>query len=294
MPLIVPPSAPLGAGTIRIEWVDPGGVTRNLSADGSPNLFVSGYPTGLGAPPVSLADEKLPWASGAVVRHLGIRPARMQLPLSIIADSSLALTQTLDEVQGWFSTGDEQRRTPGYLRVVREDGSVRQRLCYYVGGLEGDFRLGFDNWTTCVIELYAPDGYPTDGEDVFRTWTTADLPNVAVMNNGQLDAYPVWQITGPAQGIVVSNITSNKVWGWGGTVAAGQTLLVDTRPASQRFTYPVTTGAGVSQFLYMTTTSELWWFVPGANAINFNIVANATSETEIQLQYRQRYRGMLR
>jgi hypothetical protein len=292
MPIIIPPSAP--TGLLRYEWVDPQEVVRDLSFETSPQLFVSRGAAGLGAPPVEIADEKLPWHGGTVVRHISTGAARMSLPITIRQETMGDLLQVFDDLRGWFDTGDEQRRSPGYLRITRQDDTVRQRLCYYAGGLEGNLDEGAPTWTTVVVDLYAPDGWPTDGETQTEEWDTSDFPNVALMNSGRRDAYPIWTITGPAQGVIIGNTTTDKVWGWGGIVPDGDTLLVDTRPASQRFTYPVTTGGGVSQYLYMTANSELWHLTPGLNAITLEIDAMTTGDTRIAVQYEQRFNGGLR
>ena len=141
--------------------------------------------------------------------------------------------------------------------------------------------------------MYAPDAWPTDEADQTETWSISDFPNVGVVNGGQLDAYPVWQITGPAQGISIFNTTTGQSWGWGGIVPAGQTLLVDTRTSIQRFTYPVTL-EGVQARNYLTSNSELWWLKRGANGIVIAIGALADANTRVQISYRQRFRGGLR
>lgn len=307
MVLILQPTSSPFAGTLRYSWIDRNGVLRDLSGQSS-DIYVSatnGGPQGLGAAPVQINDEKLPWAPGSAVRQQQVMPCRPQIPIDVMKTSPGALMAALDDLRDWFYTGDERNRLPGYFRVTREDESIRQWLCYYAGGLEGNYANGGPDWASYVVDLFAPDSYPTDEADRTQTWSIADFPwngsafvgSVSALNGGQLDAYPVWQITGPAQGIAIFNTTpgNGRSWGWGGTVAAGQVLTVDTRPASAgRFTFPVYVFAGVSAAQYRTVNSDLWWLGPGTNSILISIGALADSNTRVQLSYRQRFRGGLR
>lgn len=302
MPILLTPTASPFSGTLRYVWVDRNGVERDLTYATSPEVFVARGSIGLGAPPVQIADEKLPWAAGSVVRQQSVQPAKMTIPVMVHQSTMADLVAAVDTLRDWFDTGNEQRRTPGYFRVIREDDTVRQRLCYYAGGLEGNLQDGGPTHVLYGIELSAPDPWPTDEADQIQIYDITDFPftgsayqgAIAVFNDGQLDAYPVWTITGPAQGISLFNTTTGKAWGWGGIVPAGQTLTVDTRPASQRFTYPVTLGSGASSYSFITADSELWWLVPGVNGMLISIGAMVTADTRVQLQYRQRFRGGLR
>ena len=303
MVLILTPTSSPFSGTLRYAWIDRNGVERDLTYASSPELFVSKGSLGLGAPPVQIADEKLPWAAGSIVRQQSVQPAKMTVPITVVKGSMAALVAAVDTLRDWFDTGNEASRTPGYFRVTREDDTVRQRLSYYAGGLEGNLQDGGPTHVTYAVDLVAPDPWPTDEADQSQTWSIADYPwngsafvgPVAVFNDGQLDAYPVWTVTGPAQGVALFNTTTGKSWGWGGIVPAGQSLTVDTRPASQRFTYPVTfTDSGASAYASIVSTSEMWWLVPGVNGMLISIGALTDANTRVQLDYRQRFRGGLR
>lgn len=301
MPVYLTPTAP--TGVLKYEWLDPSGVLRDLSRDTSANVFVSRGTKGLGSPGVDLVMEKLPFAAGSLVRYTQTKPLEIDLPLVVRADSMAALIPQVRSVRSWFATGDENERDPGYLRVTSPDDVARQVACYYAGGLEGDLDVGGPPWAQYVVSLVAPDPYwtPTAATEVEYDATdimTGSLPNtLAVLNPGDVDAYPVWTISGPAADITITNQTSGKAFALtangGLTLAAGDTLTVDTRPASQRTTRPITNADGFSLYDRVAAGGALWWLRPGTNTVT--IYASGTSgATAFGLSYLPRYRGALR
>lgn len=299
MPLILTPSGSPASGVLRWEWVDPTGVTRDLTGETSPNLFVMAWPSGLGVPPIAMTIEKLPMLGGGVARPAAIQPREIELPIHASAASLGALELLLDNVRAWFDTGDERRRAPGYLRVTRpSDDEVRRIACYYVGGLEGeaDAESAFD--VDLVVSLIAPDPAWTAADEIEATYTQADiLAQQAILNLGDFDAYPIWTITGPASTIVLSNQTTNKAMVFtangGLSLTTGEELTIDTRPPSLRSTLAVVDGDGTPHSNKLAAQSALWHFVPGQN--NFTVSAVGTSaDTRFNLRWLPRYRGVLR
>ena len=292
--IVLPNLAP--SGTLAYQWLDPSNTLRNLYGS-SVNVEVG--ERGLGVPTPDLAEDKLPFGSGTIVRHVAIASREIELPLLFEAASAAVLEALLDNVHGWFATADETTKTPGYLRVTRQDGTQRQVACYYAGGLEGDLsseRAG-DRWQSAVVLLKAADPWATDIADSTASWDQTDIgDSVAIMNAGQLDAYPIWTITGPAAGISILNETTQKSFALtadgGLTLTGGQVLAIDTRRADQLTDLPVLVG-GTSQFSKLTAASSLFTLLGGQN--NFVISASGTSgATAFELAYRQRYRALLR
>lgn len=290
MPIIPPVSA---SGILRFEWVDPGGTTRDLTWQTSPRLFVARGATGLGMAEVEFAADKIPYASGSLVRHVNVPPRRIELPIVVREDSIGDLVLTVDDLREWFGTADERVRDPGYLKVTRPDGSVRKIAAYYAGGLEGDMGAGGTGWTQYVVSLYCPDPWATADEETVLTYTTADLPTFSMINGGELDAYPIWTITGPVAIASAANVTTSKSWTHDAQLAGGETLIVDTRPASIRTTSQVYDGTGANRYADLNPASSLFWLVPGQN--NLAAALTGTSgATEVELRYLARYRGLLR
>jgi hypothetical protein len=296
--LILTPISPIGAAALRWEWLDPGGVLRDLTHATSPSLFVSAGSAGLGSPPVELVHDKLPFTAGSVLRYTQTQPLEISLPLSVIGSTFAGLQGAVEQVRRWFDTGNERGSLPGYLRVTRpQDGVPRQVACYYSGGLDGDLRPGGPTWAPLVVALLAPDPYWTAIAPSTASYGAAvvGVPQ-SVINVGDFDAYPVWTITGPASGISINNGTTGKGWtltaNGGLGLAAGEVLTVDTRPASLRSTQQVMVGA-TNHFNKLAAGSSLWWLAAGSNL--FTILASGTSvATAFQLAWLPRYRGVLR
>lgn len=290
--LLVSPSAP--SGTLRFEWVDPSDVVRDLST--SSIYSVRPEIIGLGTAGSSVTGEKLPGAPGSVVRRIAIPPSQITLPITIIASTLSNLLLALDDLRAWFDTGDEGRQTPGYLRVTRPDGSVRQLLCYYDGGLEGDFSTGGDVWTEYDIRLYAPDPWPTAAAETVVTWTAAALTvPVGQVNEGQMAAYPIWKVTGPATSMSVHSDTSGKGWSLVFNLPAGKTVTVDTRPPSQRTDLPILDSDHVNRYPALYPGSLIFnnWMPSGLNQFTVSLVGTSGA-SRLELRYLPRYRGVLR
>lgn len=296
-PIMIPPVSP--TGILQYAWIDPGGTTRDLTYQTSPRLFVSRGSAGLGGPSVEMASDKLPFAAGTLVRHIQTREGRIELPITIHEDSIGDLIGVLDDLRGWFDTGDEETRTPGYLRITRPDGSVRQVACYYAGGLEGDMARGGPNWCTYVVSLLAPDPWPTDLDDTVLTYGEADFGSEQiVINQGQLDAYPIWTILGPVDAGTPSirvEKTTGELFSFNfDLLNHGIGVIVDTRRGDQRETVSIRRYPDdLNLFAFVNAAATLWRLSPGENRFQLDL-EGATSETSVELRYRARYRGLMR
>lgn len=295
MPIYIP-AAPATNGLLLWEWVDPGGVVRDLTQATSPGVFVTRGAGGLGAPTSEPVLEKLPTSAGSAVRHIRRGPLEIALPIAVIQSSFALALAVVDDLRGWFDTGGEESRTPGYLRITRpQDDAVRQVACFYTGGLDGDLSEGAPQYAPLVVSLVAPDPTWTATEEDEETYDQDDLGDtLAVINDGDYAAYPIWTIGGPVTAITLNNTTTGKTLALTSLgMLSTDTLTIDTRPSSQRETLPVIDQDGLSFYSRLTVNSALWWLQPGQN--NFTITATgATADTSIGLRWLSRYRGVLR
>ncbi len=280
------------AGTPARYWLDPGGTLRDLN--GVTGVTVLRGEKGLGMADVELALDKLPFVEGFIARHANVQAATLEIPLKITAASEAALEVVIDGVYTWFATANERTRTPGAYRVLRADGTYRERLCYVTAFQSGDLagnRAG-TLWQLATLVLKAADPFARDLADTFVTWAAADLPTVIVIGGGHVESYPLWTITGPCNGLTVTNETTGKAWGIDYNLAGGEVLVVDTRPDFQRSTFQVYSGTGVNKYSHLTS-DELWWLEPTSNTIT--IAATGTSgATSFELRRRKLYHGLLR
>lgn len=307
-PIIVP--ALSSSDLLTWEWVDPSGVTRALS--GGAAAVTVRQATGLGVPPIDLSEDKLTFTSGTVMRHAAIKSREIELSLLAQGASAAAMESVFDDLRRWFATANERSRTPGYLRLTRPDAVVRQIACYYAGGLDSDTALGTRIHQRTALRLLAPEPYWTDQADTEESYGTADSTTVwfpffplnlgindvlatpNIINSGDVDAYPVWTVTGPGTNPTAQNTTSGELWQLNMTLLAGETVVIDTRPSSLRGSTPsVQDNYGNNRFGDLVNTSELWWLAPGENQVSLSI-GNATVASSIALAYLPRYWGAIR
>lgn len=295
---IIPPAAP--TGVLRFDWIDPGNTTRDLSQSTSPRLFVGRGSVGLGSAAAEIGSDKVPGDPGALVRHLLTPPRRIELPLVVDEDSIGDLLTVVDALRTWFDTGNERRMTPGTLKVTRPDDTVRQIVAYYAGGLEGDTNDGAPAWTQYVVSLFCPDPFPTEDVDTEQTYaSTAQGVEQIIINQGDLEAYPIWRVNGPAANITVTRNTPSPTeffaltQNGGVTLTAGQWVEIDARPSHTRTNLPVLDQAGLSRYDRVAPTSSFFQLDPGENRFTIQW-SGGTVGTNVLLRYRARYRGLLR
>lgn len=280
-----------------VTWVDPDSVEHPLSTEES-RLVLQGV-LGHRAPPVILNETQVPRQDGGIVRSVRAGVREVSVPLLIWADEP----EFLDDMAADLASALDPARGQGYLSVERDDGSQRILYCRYVGGLEGTERdPGHD---TAVLVFRAHDPYwqdPVDRVHTIQHDATAAtffpfFPVVLVAselfaddlvnNDGDAEAWPAWQITGPGTDPVLRNLTTAKYAHLTGiTLAEGDVLEVDTRPGQKSLRLN-----GVSIFSALTTDSALWPLVRGEQAVRVEL-----SETDVTtgatLRYRRRFRGV--
>lgn len=296
---IIPPAGP-PSGVLRYAWIDPGSTVRDLSQTTSPNLFVSRGSRGLGAVTSEIRPDKVPNDPGALIRHIATPERRIDLPVTIIEDGFSDLVTVADALRSWFNTGNERRQTPGYLRVTRPDDTVRQIKSFYTGGLEGDLSVGPPQSTTYVISLLCPDPFPREIADTVHTYTSAHVGvQQIIINQGDMEAYPIWKITGPASAITITRNTPTPseyfalTQNGGVTLTAGQWVQIDAWPSHLRTNLPVLDQAGLSRYDRVDPPSSFFQLDPGENRFTIAL-SGATGATSIELRYLARYRGLLR
>jgi hypothetical protein len=105
-----------------------------------------------------------------------------------------------------------------------------------------------------------------------------------VSNPGDMDAWPVWTISGPGSNVVITNLTSDLQISLNTTISGGQSVTIDTRPGAKT----VLNDDGTSLFPLLSPTSSLFPLVRGVNHIQ--VAMDSTSSTSsIRLAYRPRY-----
>jgi hypothetical protein len=104
-------------------------------------------------------------------------------------------------------------------------------------------------------------------------------------NPGEVDAWPVWTITGPATVITATNVSTGQSFVLTKTLAAGELVTITT----QRPTVRGPLGENLVNALNWPSC-YLWPLIPGTNQVNF-AVAGASTGTAIELSFYPRWAG---
>lgn len=221
--------------------------------------------------------------------------------------------------RSWWNSWDAD--TPGALRVTAPDGSYRFIECCLLNDdtyapvqdpmvtsteeaavhwiADQPFWLGpqqtatFDVVdTTIVVDPVTVDFFNGGAAPPFNlqpgspgsTTVVADTANLGVSNPGDLDAWPLYTITGPVSSFSVT-INGHTVSG-AINVVAGATLVVDTDPARQ--TAFLTTAAGVrTNVTPQLTAVDFAPIDKGASAV---IAASAVGTGALVVSFYPRYK----
>lgn len=289
---------PNAVGTMYATWTDPDGNEWVLTNPDGFNWLTTNGPAGWGAPPYEIITD--PLARGGVnVRYVRADPARITWPLHIHGDTYLEFTQKYRQLRAAFLL-TLHRNAPGVLTVQLPDASARQIELWYEEGFSG---LSGENWLYAnpVLTLLAPDPYWRDAADTVLPFTysagssflapypqvsSASLGTTTITNVGEVNAYPVWTVTGPIVALTGTNTTTGQSFQITYTLGAGQTLTISSDP-------PTVTGPAGENLVSQLNWPEayLWPLVPGDNLVTFS-VSGADVGTAVQLAYRNRYEGV--
>lgn len=321
MPILVSPSAvvpgppstpgpppsyqdPAGPGVFEPWWYPPDGSDPlPLNPDGMAWISLDTWSGVTGAAPVQVITDPHP-RGGARVRHVQPQPRTIVWPLRFRSLTHMGLVKPWREVISKFT--QTRRLGPGRLRIVRPDGTAREISCWYEGGFDG---MPAHGWLeeTAVLSLFCEDPYwrDTTVQRVIREFVDQDsvdfynpfltiaagqvLGDTTINNPGDVEAWPVWEITGPASLITATNHTTgeqfvlNPDWAGGGALGAGDTVTITTNPPTVRGPDgSVWTGA------LNWPDAALWGLAPGVNKVTFQ-VDGADEGTRIVLSWQTRH-----
>ena len=232
---------------MTVAWQGWDGSTWDLTEQSG--VVLGSGARGFGLPEVDLYESVAAGVDGS--RHRGHRVVEREvfLPLWVFSEAG----------QAWFDLDRSFAATlrpdaPGLLTVVQPSGEARTLTCRLLSG--GDEALDLDpgllGWAATSVVLRSNDPY-WSGAPVSRSWgatapvdfiqTSAPpfhispsntLASASVTNPGDVDAWPVWTITGPVTSVDLG-VGSRLVEVPAG-VADGDVLTIDTRPTAQTAT----------------------------------------------------------
>lgn len=278
-----------------LTWIDSAGISTELSDQET--LDLQWNITGRFMPPVDLVEDDVPEQDGSRPRLVRVRPRDVALGLTVTGEDPEQLRTLLRQLVRTFNP----RRGAGMLRATRPDGSARELTCTYKGGLE--LQEGFENivgWQRAVLVLRAHDPYWYDQTPTSVTYSVTApqpfFPDLAlnsdtilgtqiVPNDGDVDAWPIWTVHGPASRFTATNQTTGKLLDVVTALTSEQTLIVDTRP----FRKTVRRDDGTNLYAAASQPgSSLWPLEEGDNQILIEL-PGAGPESYVTLTYARRH-----
>lgn len=290
---------PADPGTLRATWIAPDGTVWPLT---SPDLGWHSLDavTGWGAAPILIQSDPHP-RGGVRVRHIQPQPRYITWPLRVRSSTHLGLVEKWRLIVGAFT--QTRRRGPGILQVARPDGTAREIEAYYESGFNGEPGQGH-TFDTAVLNLMCEDPYWRDVEDqpaVTRDYvaTSADFqdpyPTVSsgqsvdsgpfeIVNPGEVEAWPVWTITGPMTSLIAENHTTGEAFTLTATLADNtEQVVIDTYEGT------VTGPDDTSWFGFLDQPGAvLWGLAPGTNEVEFTM-GGAAAGSQVSLTWRNRW-----
>jgi hypothetical protein len=272
---------------------------KYVNASGTELVLSSGDITwmygmdGRGLPPVALEETANRIGAGSVLTLL--RSDARTLPIPVMVTGDLRTVLRAASVVLNPELGD------GRLVSQVDAAAERELVCRYVGGLQWTEDQPFT--MRQVISFRAFDPFWQDTADVTDAWVLGTLGNwlpwlpvralvvglfaeAVVDNTGDVEAWPVWTITGPTTDVTLENVTSGRSLKVAVALTSAETLTIDTRPAAKT----VVDQAGTNRFATLdAAVDDLFPFVVGTNNVNITITGGDDSTTEVALAWRRRW-----
>lgn len=274
-----------------------------------PGIVLMPGATGLDAPPVELHSDESPNLDGSIFRSARTAAREVMIPLYLYAVDR----RTLKELKSKLLRALDARKGYCVLKFMETDSAPRYLRCYYKGGMEGDESTensGF-TWTRYGLQLTAFDPWFYSDEIPVAQWVFGEgdpflstvqpfFPlhitsgrvsesAISVENPGDIEAWPVWQITGPVKSF---RFISPKGEAFGiaarqdGTdvVAAGRTLTIDTRPGYKL----LRDDQGVNYWPLLEANPVLWAIPDGRSQVGVQLTSSS-SAAKLRMSLTPRY-----
>jgi hypothetical protein len=260
------------------------------------NFLLNPGMSGFGIPSTSVRiDESA--GDGGVWRHSkrGIR--ELDIPITVIGTDRNEVQEKLRRLAK--ITQDKTGATQ--LIATYSDGKQLKLEMHYVAG--GESKWGGDDsgvtWCRWVMSFRAPQPYwvstSTESFSIrsgntgrgllpqlskLRVSSSSSLGTVTVSSSADVEAYPVWTITGPVTSFTASNGT--QTFSFPGVIVSGETLYVNTQ------TGEVTDNSGANAYARLGSAPKLFPIQPGVTTIEITGLST-DNDTRIVCDYALRY-----
>lgn len=269
-------------------------------------LFAERGTTGRFGPPFEMIERDIGY--GASLKKIKVKPREIAIPLIVQNEESKAYVRSVMRILmgNYFNPvregAGQDNRGPGVGALVftTPDGTQRRLYCVYAGGMESvRDEEGTFHRLVLIFRAHDPFWYAVDPTVVPFTGgaTTNFFPffpmrvsasqifgDVSVTNDGDVETWPVWTITGPGSGLVIRNLTTGKLISITRTFGAGEGATIDTRPGRKT----VKTHAGVNLYPNMSADSSLFPLTTVFNTLRVEF--NGTdANSKVELSFFKRY-----
>jgi Phage tail protein len=284
-----------------LQWVDAtGGVT---AIRGGVNIDLGPTIVGRYGPTMRFVTEQVPLQPGQRFRNVQHGLASVAVSVVFHPMSSTTLRPLIRQ---WAQLLDP-RRGDGKLRATDPSGTARDLVCRYLSGLEvlqDDNFLDIGGLAQTVLHFAAEQPYWQDSSPTVQSWSLLSslatffpifplrlsgsevFADATVDNSlGDVEAWPVWTITGPGSNPILRNLTTGMVLSLPVTLLSGESVVIDTRPGAKT----VTKQDGTNLFGSLASPPQLWNLAQGSNSIRIEFTAATAGISAVTLTFRKQY-----
>jgi hypothetical protein len=258
--------------------------------------------TGHQVPPVALSSDPMPAQDGSAFRGIRYAERDLFLPVAIVGDAQDLVTARRRALTQLLS----KRNGPVTVTFLHPNGEQRWVSGWYVDGAQGDEGIdqsGFffekkglrirclDPWfyteqrsqAWALAETADPFISATDPFFPITLASSTVTGSATVTVDGETEAEPIWDITGPGDSVTVS--ANGRSWQYAAAIGSGVTVRVDTRRLLQTVT---NASSGANLFGNLAANPDLWPLEPGPNAVTVTM-PGATSASQVHVSWSPRW-----
>ncbi|MFF9649686.1 phage tail domain-containing protein [Streptomyces sp. NPDC014622] len=269
-----------------------------ISSGAWPAMMLQPGATGLDLPPFAVHMDESPNLDGSMFRGVRASARPVLLPIFVYGIDR----KTLRQFKAKLANALNPKAGYSVLTFIEQDGEPRRLKCYYNGGMEGSEAVGASGftWVSYGIQLTAADPWFYGETATAANWSfgtdqpflgnpflpltlakgTASKGTLTIENSGDIEAWPVWEITGPLKRFTFTGPDGTSFGipdqpGGLDALPAGRTLTVDCRPGYKT----VQDNTGKIYFPLLSANPSLWSVPPGTSTAQADLVAGSGTPT---------------